>query len=113
MLVIFLKGFVLGFTLSSFFLIYKYKGLVAGLIYIFPNSILNIIATILVGVYSIIVTICLWKIIFIKDRSNNLGNFFKKYLFILFIAIIMIFISSICEGYLVPALLKLVIKLFI
>jgi len=110
---IYLKGFTIGFTLASFFYIYNYKGLLAGLIYIFPSSIINLIVTLLVGVYSIILTIYLWKIIFLKDRSNNISKFLKKYLLILLISIALISISSLCESYLVPALLKLIIKLFI
>ena len=111
--VIYLKGFTLGFTLASFFYIYKYKGLLAGFIYIFPNSIINILATLIVGVYSIILTIYLWRIIFIKDRSNNISKFLKKYLLILLICIILVVMSSLFESYLVPALLKLFIKVFI
>ena len=111
--IIYLKGFILGFTLSSFFIIYKYKGLLAGLIYVFPTSILNIITTLIVGVYSIILTKYLWKVIFLKDKSNNIGKFLKKYIFILIICIIIALVSSLCESYLIPALLKLVIKLFI
>lgn len=111
--IIYLKGFILGFTLSSFFLIYKYKGLLAGLIYVLPTSIINILITLIMGVYSIILTIYLWRVIFMKDKSNNIGRFLKKYMLILLICIILVCISSLCESYLIPALLKLVIKLFI
>lgn len=111
--VIYLKGFVLGFTLSSFLLIYKYKGLIAGFIYIFPTSIINILVTLMIGVYSIIFTIYLWRVIFIKDKSNSISKFLKKYLFILLICIILVNVASLCESYLIPALLKLVIKVFI
>lgn len=111
--IIYLKGFILGFTLSSFFLIYKYKGLLAGLIYIFPTSIINIFVTLIVGVYSIILTIYLWRVIFMKDKSNNISKFLRKYLLILLICVILVCISSLCESYLIPALLKLAIKVFI
>lgn len=110
---IYLKGFTLGFTLASFFYIYKYKGLLAGLIYVFPTSIINIVATLIVGVYSIILTTYLWKIIFIRDKSNNMSKFLKKYLFILLISLVLVFLSSLCESYLVPSILKVIIKLFI
>lgn len=111
--IIYLKGFILGFTLASFFFIYKYKGILAGLIYIFPTNIINIIVTMIIGVYSIILTILLWKVIFMKDRSNSIGKFLKKYLLVLLICIVLISISSLCESYLVPSLFKLAIKLFI
>lgn len=110
---VYLKGFILGFTISSFFLVYKYKGLLAGVIYLIPSAIINVIVTIIIGVYSIMLTMYLWKVIFMKDKSSNISKFLKKYLIILLICGVMICISSLCEGYLVPALLKLCIKLFI
>ena len=110
---VYLKGFILGFTVSSFFLVYKYKGLLAGAIYLIPSAIINIIVTIVIGVYSIMLTIYLWKVIFMKDKSSSISKFLKKYLIILLICCVMVCISALCESYLVPALLKLVIKLFI
>lgn len=110
---IYLKGFIIGFSLSSFFLVYKYKGLLAALIYVFPTSIINILVCLLLGVYSVLFTINLWKIIFLKEKNYNMKKFIKKYFLVLIICIILIIISSLTEGFLVPSLLKLVIKLFI
>lgn len=110
---IYLKGFILGFTMSSFFLIYEYKGLLGGAIYLIPSGIINILVTLMVSVYSIILTIYLWRIIFLKDKSTNIGKFLKKYLLILIICAILILITSLCESYLIPALFKLFIKVFI
>ena len=67
--IIYLKGFIIGFSLSSFFLVYKYKGLLAALIYAFPTSIINILVCLLLGVYSVLFTINLWKIIFLKEKN--------------------------------------------
>lgn len=111
--IIYLKGFIIGFSLSSFFLVYKYKGLLAALIYVFPTSIINILVCLLLGVYSVLFTINLWKIIFLKERDFNMKRFIKKYFLVLILCIILILISSLTEGFLVPSLLKLVIKLFI
>lgn len=110
---IYLKGFIIGFTISSFFLIYKYKGLLGGAIYLIPSGIINILISLILGVYSIILTIYLWRIIFLRDKITNIGRFLKKYLFILIICIILVLLSSISESYLIPALFKLVIKVFI
>lgn len=109
----YLRGFVIGFSVSSFFLVYKYKGLLAAFIYIFPTSIINIIVTLLVGVYSTLFVINLWKIIFIKDKSINMRVFLKKYFIILLISIVLCLISSLTEAYLFPSLLKLIVKVFI
>ena len=51
---IYLKGFILGFTISSFFLIYEYKGLLGGVIYLIPAGIINILITLILGVICII-----------------------------------------------------------
>lgn len=110
---IYLKGFVTGFTVSSFILAFKYKGLIASLIYIFPTSIINIIIALVIGSYSIILTKNLWKIIFFKDKTNSMSKFLKKYLLILCVCIVLALISSLTESYLVPALTKVVVKLFI
>ena len=110
---IYLKSFMIGFSISSFFLTFKYKGLLAAFIYVFPTSIINILVYLLLGVYSIIFTINLWKIIFIKDRELKMKRFIKKYFLVFGICLILIIISSLTEGFLVPSLLKLVIKLFI
>lgn len=110
---IYLKSFMIGFSISAFFLTFKYKGLLAAFIYVFPTSIINILVYLLLGVYSIIFTINLWKIIFIKDRELNMKRFIKKYFLVFAIYLILIIISSLTEGFLVPSLLKLVIKLFI
>lgn len=110
---LYLKGFIIGFTISSFILVYKYKGLVAALIYVFPTNIINIILYLLVGVYSIIFTINLWKTIFTKEKEINMRKLLKKYIIIYTISIILIIISSLAEGYLIPSLLKLLIKVFI
>lgn len=111
--IIYLKGFIIGFSLSSFFLVYKYKGLLAALIYVFPTSIINILVCLLLGVYSVLFTINLWKIIFLKEKNYNMKKFIKKYFLLLILCIILILISSLTESFLVPSLLKLVIKLFI
>lgn len=111
--IIYLKGFIIGFSLSSFFLVYKYKGLLAALIYVFPTSIINILVCLLLGVYSVLFTINLWKIIFLKEKNYNMKKFIKKYFLLLILCIILILISSLTEGFLLPSLLKLVIKLFI
>lgn len=110
---IYMKGFMIGFSISSFILTYKYKGIIASVIYAFPTSVINIIVALILGSYSIIFTINLWKVIFMKDKNYNTGRFFKKYLLILGITTILVMLSSVTESYLVPSIFKVIIKLFI
>ena len=40
---IYFKGFIYGFTISSFYIVFKYKGLLLSFIYVFPTIIINLI----------------------------------------------------------------------
>ena len=50
---LYLKGFLFGFSLASIFLTYKYKGILVGILYAFTGQILNIFLIILISIYSI------------------------------------------------------------
>ena len=91
---IYLKSFVIGFSISSFILIYKYKGILASLVYVFPSQLINILIILILGVYTLLFSKYLFKLIFFKDKSINLGKFFKKYTLGLGICLILSLISS-------------------
>lgn len=110
---VYFKGFIYGFTLSSFYIVFGYKGLLLSLIYVCPTIIINLFITMVLGVYSILFTSYLWKVIFSHDRNTGIKRFIKKYLVILGILLVLGLISSICESYLIPAMIKVVIKVFI
>lgn len=110
---IYMKSFIIGFSISSFILVYKYKGILSSLIYVIPSQLINILIILILGVYTLLFSKYLFKMIFIKDKTVNLGKFFKKYVLVFGICIILCVISSLCEAYLLPSLLKVMIKLFI
>lgn len=110
---IYMKSFIIGFSISSFILVYKYKGILSSLIYVIPSQLINILIILILGVYTLLFSKYLFKMIFIKDKTVNLGKFFKKYVLVFGICIILCLVSSLCEAYLLPSLLKVIIKLFI
>ena len=110
---IYMKSFTIGFSISSFILVYKYKGILSSLIYVIPSQLINILIILILGVYTLLFSKYLFKMIFIKDKTVNLGKFFKKYVLVFGICIILCLVSSLCEAYLLPSLLKVIIKLFI
>ena len=110
---IYMKSFTLGFSISSFILVYKYKGILSSLIYVIPSQLINILIILILGVYTLLFSKYLFKMIFLKDKTVNLGKFFKKYVLVFGICIILCLVSSLCEAYLLPSLLKVIIKLFI
>lgn len=110
---IYMKSFIIGFSISSFILVYKYKGILSSLIYVIPSQLINILIILILGVYTLLFSKYLFKMIFLEDKTVNLGKFFKKYVLVFGICIILCVISSLCEAYLLPSLLKVMIKLFI
>ncbi len=110
---IYMKSFIIGFSISSFILVYKYKGILSSLIYVIPSQLINILIILILGVYTLLFSKYLFKMIFLKDKTVNLGKFFKKYVLVFGICIILYLVSSLCEAYLLPSLLKVMIKLFI
>ena len=110
---IYMKSFTIGFSISSFILVYKYKGILSSLVYTIPSQLINILIILILGVYTLLFSKYLFKMIFLKDKTVNLGKFFKKYVLVFGICIILCVISALCEAYLLPSLLKVMIKLFI
>ena len=110
---IYMKSFTIGFSISSFILVYKYKGILSSLVYTIPSQLINILIILILGVYTLLFSKYLFKMIFLKGKTVNLGKFFKKYVLVFGICIILCVISSLCEAYLLPSLLKVMIKLFI
>ncbi len=109
---VYIKGFVIGFSLSSFILLYKFKGILLSLIYLLCGQLFNVFIVILLGIYSIMFMNRLLKQI-LKDKNNSILIFFKKYFVILIIVILISLLSSLLESFLLPTIIKLLIKLYI
>ena len=107
----YIKGFIVGFSISAILATYKYKGLIASILYIFPSAIINLIVISTLTIYSIMFSYNLLQVITTKKTNKKI--FLKKYAIILLFSIIISFISSVLEAYLFPYLLKLLIPLYI
>lgn len=108
----YIKGFLVGFSVSSLFLTYGYKGILATLLYTFPSQILNIIVVMVLSIYSIMFANQLIQMIFSKKSTNN-RVMLKKYFVILMFSIIVSFVSSLLEVYVFPNILKLVVSVYV
>ena len=99
------KGFILGFSLSSIIYIYGFKGILGGILYIFPNLIISLILYILLGFYGISFSIKLFRYLFLKEKID-VNRYMNKYLKILCISLIGLILLSLYEVYLLPNILK-------
>lgn len=106
-LLLFYKAFIIGFSLSSFILTYKIKGLLLSIIYIFPHLILNILLFSLLIAFTLKLSIKMIKYI-IKKKEVNMRVYFNKYLYTILFISIMVTITSFYESFVAPYLLKLI-----
>ena len=112
-ILLFLKGFIFGFSIASFIITYGIKGIVLSIIYLIFGQLLNIIFITILAIYSILFSVKLIKNIINKDKDQKFSVFIKNYFIILVICILVALISSVSETFILPALIKLVIKLYI
>lgn len=104
--VVFIKFFVTGFSISSIFSLYKFKGILGIIIYMFPSNIINLLYLILISSYSVNLSIKLFIHVF-KKKSFNFNNYMNKYILILLISILLSFIISLYEAFINPYFYKL------
>ena len=111
--ILYIKGFIFGFSLASFIITYGYKGILLSVLYTLFGQLFNLLVVMMITIYSMMFSINLLRQI-IKNNSNiKILKLFKNYSLILAIGIVISFISSLCEAFLFPTLVKLIIKLFI
>lgn len=105
----FLKSFVLGFTIVSFILTYKIKGCLYALLYVIPHNLINIFIFSILIYYTINFSLTLIYGI-TKKKSINFKTIINKYLYILFISIGIILLTSLYEAFVLPNIFINLIK---
>ena len=101
----FSKAFILGFSLSSFILQYKFKGLLLALIYFFPHHVVNILAYTLIMIYSLKISFILINSI-IKKKTISFKAILNRYLIVFAVSIGMVIVASLYECFVVPFLIR-------
>lgn len=109
--ILFSYGFIVGFSLGSFILTFKIKGIILSSLYVITSKIISIFIMFVIVIYSIIFNFKLCELIF-KNRNINIKKTLKMYTTIYLILILFCIISSTLETFLFPNLIKLIIKLF-
>ena len=108
---LFFKAFVLGFSIGSIIINYKFKGIVLSMIYIVPHNVINILIYILISAYAIIVSYNIFNSM--KKKSNfDFKIYMGKYVFALIFSLIVLFISCLYEVFVLPKLISIIINLF-
>lgn len=103
---LFLKSFILGFSIGSIINIYLYSGIILSFWYIFPVQLLNLLIYFLIVHYANIFSFKLFQVLFMK-KEYHFKELIKKYSKLLGITAIILFISSLLETFLTPFIIKL------
>lgn len=101
-----IKSFIVGFSISSIIATYGFKGTLGAFIYVFPHQIIFLLLLILLGFYSSSFCFKLFKYLFLK-QSINFKNAMHKYFKILILSLVMIFLISLFETFISTYFIKL------
>ena len=104
----FTKCFILGFSVGSVLITFKLKGILVSLVYVFPGQVISLLFLLLLMMYSMSFT---FKMIYaiLKKKSIDFKLIMNKYFKILLIVLGVIILMSLCDTYLMPRLIKLLI----
>ncbi|MCI6001631.1 MAG: stage II sporulation protein M [Tenericutes bacterium] len=105
---IFFKGFILGFCISTIINTYHYKGILYSFLYLFPHELIKLFSIILTSIYGIILSIKLLKLIFTKKNINYKLSL-KRYSIIMIISMFLNGLAILYETYIYPIVLKIII----
>lgn len=103
----FFKGFLVGFSISSIFITYKWKGVLKAFFYVFPHQILGLLFTIFLCFYALRFSGKLIAVFFFK-KEIPLRLAMKRYIGVLGIVMVAFCFISLMEIFLAPVLLRLV-----
>lgn len=110
LLFLFIKAFVLGFSIGGIFLNFHFKGILFSLGYIVPHHVINIMIYILLSSYALIVSFKLISSI-TSRKPFDFKNILNRYTFILVFSLIILLLTSLYEVYIVPEVMKLLTNL--
>lgn len=99
------KSFILGFTISSIITNYGLKGVIIAILYIFPHLIFNLLIIMFITHYSVILSFKIFKSFFNKGVID-FKFIFKKYFIILIICLMILMLTSLYDGFVIPLIFK-------
>lgn len=102
----FLKGFTIGFSIAAIIYHYKLLGLLGAFTYIFPHIIFVSLAILILSYYSFFVSTHIFYAV-LKKQNINFKGIIGKYNVIFLFSILIILLSSLIEAFLSPWIMKL------
>jgi stage II sporulation protein M len=105
-IMLFLKGFMIGFSIASIIAKYKIIGLLGAITYIFPHIIISAIVIFVISYYALKISFSILKSV-IEKKTINFSEIINRYSVIMLIGVIAMVISSLIETFISPYIMKL------
>jgi len=109
LILLFLKGMVVGFTVGFLVSQMGWNGFLLAFVSILPQNLIIIPVFIIMAAFSVIFSLRMIKKQFFKKYGQPIMPFFKRYIFTLIGAVIFICAASGIEAYISPLLMKTII----
>jgi stage II sporulation protein M len=109
LILLFIKGMVVGFTVGFLVNQMGMKGFLLAFVSILPQNLITIPVFIMMAAFSVIFSMRMIKKQFMKKYAQPVLPYFKKYIFVLLISIVFISAASGIEAFLSPWLMKMLI----
>lgn len=101
----FIEAFSIGFIISSIFYSFKYKGIIGSILYLLPGKLLYLLIMFILTFFSGLFSFNLVKNI-IKKEEQTINIYFRKYLKILGLCLILSLLVSFLETFITPLMIK-------
>jgi stage II sporulation protein M len=109
-IMLFLKGFMIGFSIATIITKYKFIGIIGSLSYIFPHVIISMLIIFAISYYALKLSFSILKAV-IEKKTINFSEVINRYSLIMIISIIIMVISSLIETFISPYIIKLFLML--
>lgn len=106
LILFFYKSFVIGFSIGSIFINYKFKGILLSTIYIFPHHIINILVMVFLIIYSFITSSKIVDAV-VKRKEIDFKPITHAYFILLLLTVGINIFTSLYESFVVPFIMKL------
>jgi stage II sporulation protein M len=104
-LMMFLKGFIIGFSIAAIVAKYKILGLLGALTYIFPHIIISILVIFMISFYALKLSFNLFRAV-VERKSINFNEIVSRYSSVMLISIILMVVASLIEAFISPYIIK-------
>ncbi|HHT38679.1 MAG TPA: stage II sporulation protein M [Mollicutes bacterium] len=104
-IMLFLKGFMIGFSLVTIIAQYKFIGVLGAITYIFPHIIISTLVILIISYYALNLSFNIFKAV-IKKKTINFNEIINRYSFTMLFGVILMIISSLIETFISPYIIK-------